>query len=163
MSFKVESGEEAQEVELPALKLIHALGYEYLPNYEINKPTERPDHHHVLLYSRLRNAIERLNKLDSEGIDDAIRQIHEDGYIPSLPIIDANERIRIKLIGRSTDNAIDQPITVKQYGENGIEYVTVRFFDFDNPENNEFLVTNQFKHIGRRTEIEARCKQIETS
>lgn len=155
MKFRVDPKSEGQESELPALKLLDALGYTYMTNYELNNPQERPDYHEVILYSRLKKAIKKLNNLDDEGVEDAIRQIHEDSFIPSLDPIDANERIRIKIIGRSTDNAIDQPITVKQYGKDGIEYITVKFFDFDNPENNEYIVTNQFKHIGRRTEIEA--------
>ena len=155
MSFRIEPGPEGEEVELPALKLLTALGYKYIPNYELNKPTERPDHTQVLLYPRLKAAIERLNDLDSDGVQEAINKIHEDVYLASLDPVDANERIRIKLIGRSTDNAIDQPITVKQYGKDGIEFPTVKFFDFNNPENNEFIVTNQFKHFGKRSEIEA--------
>lgn len=154
MNFKIDDTPEGRYVELPALKLIQALGYKYLSNFEINQESERSDHRQVLLYPRLKQALKRLNTLDDEGIDDAIRQIHEDSFPGSLPIVDANERIRIKLIGRSIDDSVDQPITVKQYGKNGLEYITVRFFDFDNPENNEFLVTNQFYHFGNRTEIE---------
>lgn len=155
MEFRVEDNEEGKEVELPALKLIHALGYDYLPNYEINKESEREDHRQVLLYKRLEAAIRRLNNFDDDGVKEAIRKIHEDNFRADLNSVDANEIIRIKLVGRSSDTAPAQPITVKQYGESGIEYPTVRFFDFDNPENNEFLVTNQFKHFGKRTPIEA--------
>ena len=155
MKFKVDQKEEGLEVELPALKLLDALGYTYIPNYELNNPVERPDHTQVILYSRLKNAIKKLNNLDSDGVEEAMRKIHEDFFRASDNPIDANERIRIKLIGRSTDNAIDQPITVKQYGQDGIEFPTVRFFDFENPENNEFIMTNQFKHFGKRSDIKA--------
>lgn len=155
MDFRIEDNEEGREVELPALKLIHSLGYDYLPNYELNKETLRPYHNQVLLYPRLRDAIERINGFDSEGVEAALREIHEDKFLPSLNPLDANEKIRIKLTGRSSDTSIDQPVTIKQYGEKGIEYPTAFFIDFDNPEKNDFLVTNQFKHIGARSDIEA--------
>ncbi len=107
-----------------------------------------------MLYPRLKAALKRLNKIDDDGVKDAIRQIHEDSFLASEDSVDANEKIRIKLIGRSTEDAIAQPITVKQYTEKGIENITVKFFDFENPEDNEFIVTNQFKHFGYRTQIE---------
>ena len=46
-----------------------------------------------------------------------------------------------------------EPITVTQnYGE-GNEEKTVRLFDFDNPENNDFLVTNQFELHGLKQPV----------
>ena len=142
MNFKVDKGEEGQETELPALKLIHSLGYDYKTNFELNK--ERVDHRQGILYDRLKDAIKRLNNLDDDGVEDAIRQIHEDTFPANLDLVDANERVRTKLVGLSREGAIEQPVSVKQYGENGLEYVTVKFFDFKNPEKNDFLVTNQF-------------------
>jgi len=152
VDFKVDPGEEGQEAELPALKLLHTLGYKYLNNFDINK--ERTDHRQALLYGRLRQALKKLNDIDDEGIEDAIRQIHEDAYAGNLDIVDANERIRTKLVGLSQEGGPDQPITVKQYGKEGVEYVTVKFFDFENPDNNDFLVTNQFELQGFKTKIE---------
>jgi len=160
MKFKIDDTPEGKQVELPALRLIHALGYDYIPNYELNMPEERPDHRQVILYPRLKKAIKRLNGFDDDGVEQAIAQIHEDKYHLGTPILDANEKIRIKLIGRSTENAIAQPITIKQYGKNGLEYPTVKFFDFDpkrigtKEDKNEYIVTNQFKHDGNRTPIE---------
>lgn len=150
MNFKVDPGEEGQETELPALKLIHSLGYDYKTNFELNK--ERTDHRQAILYGRLVDAIKRLNKLDDDGVKDALRQIHEDAFPGNLDLVEANERVRTKLIGLSKEGAIEQPVSVKQYGENGLEYVTIKFFDFDNPENNDFLVTNQFVMEGFKSD-----------
>jgi len=155
LDFRIEDNEEGREVELPALKLIHSLGYDYLTNFEINKVSERPDHRQVLLYNRLKDAIKELNDLDDEGVENALQQIHEDSFRYDMDSVEANEKIRIKLVGRSSDTAPTQPITVKQYGKDGIEYKTVRFFNFDEPTKNDFIVTNQFKHLGKRTQIEA--------
>ena len=165
MNFKVDPGEEGQKSELPALKLITNLEfkgkkYEYLPNFELNK--ERTDHREALLYGRLRQKLKELNK-DSDGlpltddeIEDAIRQIHEDAFPANLDLVEANERVRTKLIGLSQETGLDEPISVKHYGKNGLEYVRIKFFDFDNPENNDFLVTNQFVLEGYKSDsIEA--------
>ena len=152
VEFKVDQGEEGQKTELPALKLIHALGYNYLPNFEINK--ERKAHFQALLYERLRNAIKNLNNLDDEGFESAVHQIEEDFYPSNLNLVDANDRVRIKLIGLSRSGGVDQPITVKQYGANGVEYIPVKLIDFENPENNDFLVTNQFELTGLKSKIE---------
>ena len=165
MNFKVDQGEEGQKSELPALKLITNLEvkgkkYKYLPNFELNK--ERNDHREALLYGRLRQKLKELNK-DSDGlpltddeIEDAIRQIHEDAFPANLDLVEANERVRTKLIGLSQESGLDEPVTVKHYGKNDLEYVRIKFFDFDHPENNEFLVTNQFVLEGYKSDsIEA--------
>ena len=160
MSFKVDQGEEGQKTELPALKLIQNLGYTYKPNYEVNQ--ERTDHRQALLYGRLRTKLKELNR-DSDGlplsdseIEDAIRQIHEDAFSANLDLVEANERVRTKLIGLSKESGLDEPITVKHYGKNGLEYIRIKFFDFDNPENNDFLATNQFVLEGYKSDnIEA--------
>ena len=113
MNFKVDQGEEGQKSELPALKLITNLEvkgkkYKYLPNFELNK--ERNDHREALLYGRLRQKLKELNK-DSDGlpltddeIEDAIRQIHEDAFPANLDLVEANERVRTKLIGLSQES-----------------------------------------------------------
>jgi len=160
MKFKIEDNEEGRQVELPALELLVALGYKYIPNYELNNPKERPDYRQVLLYSRLKSAIKRLNDFDDDGIEEAVSLIHEDNFPIGSPMLDTNEKIRIKLTGRAGENSIAQPITVKQYGKRGIEYLTVKFFDFDpkkigtKDDKNEYIVTNQFKHNGNRSDIE---------
>jgi len=152
LDFKVDSGDEGQQTELPALKLLHSLGYQYLKNYEINK--ERKDLRQSLLYDRLKKAIQNLNNLDDEGVEDAVQQIHEESFPSNLDLVDANERVRTKLVGLSKESGIEQPITVKQYGKDGLEYVTVKLFDFENPEKNDFVVTNQFELQGLKTKIE---------
>ena len=41
---------------------------------------------------------------------------------------------------------------VQNFGEGNVDK-TVRLFDFDNPENNDFLVTNQFQLEGLKEPI----------
>ena len=72
VKFIVGEGDEAQESELPALELLHNLGYEYKSQLELNKT--RSDYRQVLLYDRLEQAIRKLNpKFDEDGIQDALR------------------------------------------------------------------------------------------
>jgi hypothetical protein len=101
LSFKVEEGEEGQKTELPALRLIKALGYTYKPNFEINR--ERPDHRQAILYGRLKEKIKEFtrdqdnNRLTDDEVKEAIIQIHEDAFPANLKKVKANKRLRIKL------------------------------------------------------------------
>jgi type I restriction enzyme R subunit len=66
--------------------------------------------------------------------------------------MDTNEKIRAKLVGLSRSGGLE-PITVTQnLGEGNVER-TAKFFDFYDPENNNFLVTNQFQLNGLKLPI----------
>jgi len=155
LNFRIEDKPEGKEVELPALKLITKLGYKYRDHFQIREEREKTTE--VILYKRLKKAIETLNpELDDEQVNDALSQIHERNFSSSLDPVEANERIRIKLIGLSQEDAIEQPIQVKSVDKNGNPTdVDVKFFEFD-PEkidDNDFLVTNQFKLQGNKDHI----------
>lgn len=151
MNFKVGEGDEVTESELPALEQLVAMGYQYKSQTDLNK--ERRDYRQVLLYKRIEEAIRRLNpELDEDGIHDAISQIHEDYYPYSLPPVDTNEKIRAKLVELSKSGGLE-PIVVTQNLGNGPEQKVVKIIDFENPENNDFLVTNQFQLEGYKNPI----------
>lgn len=146
-----EESEEYKESELPALTQLVAMGYQYKNQSDLNK--ERKDYREVLLYDRIEKAIRELNpELDEDGIYDALAQIREYSFPSNLDQMDTNEQIHAKLVGLSRSTGL-KPITVTQnFGEGNVEK-TVRLFDFDNPENNDFLVTNQFQLEGLREPI----------
>ena len=151
MDFDVGAGDEATESELPALKQLVAMGYEYKTKTDLNKT--RRDYREVLLYDRLEKAIRRLNpELDEDGIRDALGQIGEDSYPHNLDIVDTNEKIRAKMVDLSMSGGLD-PIVVMQNRSDGPAAVRVSLFDFQDPENNDFLVTNQFHLDGFRRHI----------
>ena len=130
---------------------LQSMGYEYKTQQEIN--LERQDYRQVLLYDRLKNAIIKINpELDEDGVYDALEQIKEDSFSSNWDVMDTNERIRAKLVGLSRSGGLE-PITVTQNFGNGNENKTVYLFDFKNPENNDFLVTNQFKMDGLKEPI----------
>ncbi|MBM3911235.1 MAG: hypothetical protein FJ356_06260, partial [Thaumarchaeota archaeon] len=146
MNFVVGTGDEAKESELPALEQLVEMGYEYKSQTDLNK--ERKDYRQVLLYDRLKTAITRLNpKLDEDGIYDAVRQIHEDTYPYNLDPVDINEKIRAKLIELSKSGGLEPIVVTQNFGDGPVQKV-VKVFDFENIENNDFLVTNQFQLEG---------------
>jgi type I restriction enzyme R subunit len=153
-SFPIDGREISQEFlesEKAALEVLIEMGYEYKNQSALN--IERRDYRQVLLYDRLEKAIRKLNpELDEEGVFDALDQIKEDSFPAGLDPMDTNEQIRAKLVGLSRSGGLE-PITVTQNVEEGNVQKTVRLFDFDNAENNDFLVTNQFKLDGLKEPI----------
>ena len=127
------------------------MGYEYKNQAELNKT--RRDYREVLLYDRLEAAIRKINpELDEDGVYDALSKINETSFPYTLDTMETNEKIRAKLVGLSRSGGLE-PITVTQnFGDGNVEK-TVRLFDFDNPENNDFLVTNQFQLEGLKQPI----------
>ena len=146
-----EDKDEWLKSELPALQQLYAMGYEYKSQAELNKT--RRDYREVLLYDRLEAAIRKLNpEVDDDGIYDALSQINESTFPYTLDPMETNEKIRAKLVGLSRTGGLE-PITVTQnFGDGSVEK-TVKLFDFDNPENNDFLVTNQFQLEGLKEPI----------
>ena len=144
--------EEYLKSELPAIKQLKAMGYDYKSQSDLNK--KRRDYREVLLYDRLEAAIRKHNpEFDEDGVYEALSEMDESKLPYSLDIMDTNEKTRAKLVGLSRSGGGLEPITVTQnFGHGNVEK-TVRLFDFDNPENNDFLVTNQFQLHGLKQPI----------
>ncbi len=143
--------EEYEKSEKPAILLLEQMGYKYKTQTDLNK--ERKDLREVLLYDRLEAAIRKLNpKFDEDGVYEALSKINESNFPYTLDVMDTNEKIRAKLVGLSRSGGLE-PITVTQNFGEGNEERTVRLLDFDNPENNDFLVTNQFQLYGLKEPI----------
>jgi len=141
------NGPEWEESEKPALEQLILMGYEYKSQKELN--LVRESYSDPLLLNRLEHAIRRLNPLiEEEGIHDAIRQLQK---FETNIAIDANEKTHAKMIGLSRKNL--QPITVAEDRGDGKKSYTVKIFDFENVENNDFLVTNQFTMWGYKDNI----------
>lgn len=126
-------------VEDAALAWLGELGYGVLhgPNIAFGEPAaERkdPNYRDVYLENRLRQAIERLNPdLSPEVIEDAFRKFVK-AHAPSLI-----ERNRI------VHHMIVDGITVEYRRPDGsIAGAQAMVIDFDEPNNNDWLVVNQF-------------------
>ena len=147
----IEDKDEWLKSELPALEELSEIGYEYKSQSELNK--ERRDYRELLLYDRIEAAIRKHNpELDEDGYYEALSEINESKFPYTLDSMDTNEKIRAKLVGLSRSGGLE-PITVTQnFGEGNVEK-TVKLFDFENPENNDFLVSNQFQLDGFKQPI----------
>lgn len=148
MDFKVKSGPEGIESELPALKQLVALGYNYRDEHEIN--SKRAKYSESVLYDRLDKAIRRNNPdLNDAQVRDAMSQLSEENYRYDLPPVDTNEEIWAKLVSLSRSGGL-KPVFVSC--DDG-SHKSVKIFDFDNIDNNEFIVTNQFRIQGHKSSI----------
>lgn len=126
------------DVEELALSIIQSLGYEiargdkeeYLPG---GRFALRSDYKEVVLVERLRQALKKINpSASADTIEQTIKTLLR---IESQKLIVDNESFHKMLV-----DGIDVP--VRKGDEERHEKVWL--FDFDKPENNEFLATNQF-------------------
>jgi type I restriction enzyme R subunit len=127
--------------EQPVIEWLKELGYEYAFGPKISPGGERPerkDYKQVVLKGRLRQALERLNPhLPPQAIDQAEEKILKISH-PNLEI--ANDIFYQMLKGG---------VKVKVKRSNGeIRGDFARIIDFKNPQNNDFLVANQFSVEG---------------
>lgn len=146
-SFHVDSGPEAQLVELPALRLLcgeagHAKGagwtYVHGPELSPDRPArERRLWSDVVLVERLRGNVSRLN--------------------PHLPAEAIDQATDLALTSTSPDTVEDHrgfhelllagvPVTYRD-AEDVERHDHARLVDFDDPDNNEFLAVNQLTII----------------
>jgi type I restriction enzyme R subunit len=123
--------------EQPVIEWLKEMGYDYEFGPDLAPGQilgEREDFREVLLIGRLKRSIRRLNPdLSEVEIDDAVRAIKSVEH-PNLEI--ANKEV-YKLLTEGV-----RIIVCDQEGEERGRIV--RIFDFENPQNNEFLVVNQF-------------------
>lgn len=134
------SSDEYDKVELPALKQLQSLGWKYIHGSELapDVSPERTYFSDVVLVSRLTDSIKRINPWIS---DENLRKVVRDLTKPLLPTL--------MEINQSIWETLTQYISVEQdIDGKGRRGQTVKIIDFENPENNEFLCTNQFKVSG---------------
>ena len=113
--------------------IIRGTDEDYLPggNSELRKSFKE-----VVLIERLRHSLEKINKhVSKEVIEQAIKQVTRSS---GSKLIIENENFHKMLV-----DGVDIPIS--KSGEE--RYEKVWLFDFKNPNNNDFLVINQFTVI----------------
>jgi len=133
------SSDENDKVEQPALEQLQSLGWEYLhgSNLSPDESNERNYYTDVVLENRLRDSIQRLNPWIS---DENLRKVVRDLTKPqTTTLMETNQSIW---------KTLTQYISVEQDLGRGRKGQTVKVIDFENPDNNEFLCTNQFKVSG---------------
>lgn len=127
-------------VEDAALEYFRQLGYqtEWGPRIAPDgESPERSDYREVILPSRLLRAAERINAhFDAALVQDAIKRL---GRAESQNELSENARV-YKLLTKG--------VPVEHRGKDGmVRTEQIKLIDFDHPENNDWLVANQFTVI----------------
>jgi type I restriction enzyme R subunit len=129
------------DVEENVLSILESLGYEiirgdnenYLPG---GRSAFRADYKDVVLVERLRGFLKRTNpSTTEEAREQAVKEVLR---TQSQKLIENNESFH-KLLA----DGVDVPLQSRAEER----YQKVWLFDFENPENNDFLATNQFTVI----------------
>ena len=140
MSPKTAGWDELHLSENPAVELLESLGYTYLSSEDLEQ--ERPSIKEAILAARLAAALKRLNPwLSESNIVTAIKAVTQ---IPATSLAEANERLYTSLT---------YGIALEQDRGDGRKSHTVRFLDFDNPDNNEWIVTRQYRVLGSKKHV----------
>ncbi len=123
--------------EQPALAWFQELDYEVAFGPDISPGglfPERDSYSDVVLKRRLRAALERLNPhLPDDAVEDAMHQLLT---LDSPNLYVNNHRFHVMAV-----NGVKVEITTPEGERRGD---LARVFDFENPENNDFFVVNQF-------------------
>ena len=125
------------DVEQAALSWLHDLGWQVAHGPDIAPDTpgaERNDYGQVVLESRLRDALSRLNpSLPLSALDDAVRKLTR----PEGAALEARNREFHQMLVNG--------VTVEyRTGDGAIRGEQAQVIDFYNPDNNDWLAVNQF-------------------
>ena len=131
------------DLEQACIGWFRELGWSHAPGEAISPggaQAEREHYTQVILASRLREALSRLNpELPIEAHDEAVKRLVD---YAGQSLVDANREIYTWL----RDGI---PVEVEQDGHRRGRSAQV--FDFDDPDNNDWLIVNQFTVKGKMT------------
>lgn len=133
------AGDEFTKVELPAIEQLQSLGWSYVKGEDLSpdNSTERASFKDIVLEERLSSNIKKINPwINEQNLQKVVKDLTKTQYIN---LIEANQSIW---------TILNECISVMQDLGKGNKGQTVHIIDFKNPENNEFLCTNQFKISG---------------
>lgn len=132
--------DEYDKVEAPAIEQLTQMGWSYIRGTELSPDhanKERAYFRDVVLVKRLELSIKRLNSwISDENLRKVVRELTHPNF---AGLMEYNHAIYQTLVNY---------ISVEQDLGKGRKGQTVKIIDFDNPNNNEFLCTNQFKVEG---------------
>lgn len=128
------------QVEQLAIEWFMELGYDYVVGHEMSPESEQRDtYQDVVLSKHLHAALSKLNPtLPSSAIDEAAHLLKK----PQHTSLTQNNRAFHKMLL--------QGISVEIKTDDVIRGDVVKLIDFDKPQNNHFLVTNQFNIKGTK-------------
>ncbi|MCY4264043.1 MAG: type I restriction endonuclease subunit R [Gammaproteobacteria bacterium] len=128
------------QVELQSIEWFKDLGYQYQCGYDIavdGETPERHDYRSVVLKDRLLSALTRINpEIPNSAIDSALSQLIN----PNIPeLISCNRQVH---------SWLTKGLKVTFHEGNQEIGKQLKVIDCDNPENNDWLVVNQFTFHG---------------
>ncbi|MCY4358858.1 MAG: type I restriction endonuclease subunit R [Gammaproteobacteria bacterium] len=130
------------QVELQSIEWFKDLGYQYQCGYDIAVDGETPERHNyrsVVLKDRILSALFRINpEIPKSAIDSALSQLIN----PNIPaLISCNRQVH---------SWLTKGLKVTYHEGNQEIGKQIKVIDCDNPENNDWLVVNQFTIHGQR-------------
>ncbi|MDN3628064.1 type I restriction endonuclease subunit R [Vibrio lentus] len=121
-------------------------GYLYKNGYDIapdGDSPERDDYHQVVLKQRLLNQLTIINpELPIEALNDVVNTVSS----PDTPILIKNNRAFHKFV----IEGVPVEYTAVEDGESKTKHAHAQLMDFTTPDNNEFLIVNQFTITGTK-------------
>ncbi|MEZ8349244.1 type I restriction endonuclease subunit R [Vibrio splendidus] len=121
-------------------------GYLYKNGYDIapdGDSPEREDYHQVVLKQRLLNQLAIINpELPIEALSDVVNTVSS----PDTPILSKNNRAFHKFV----IEGVPVEYTAVEDGESKTKHTHAQLMDFTTPDNNEFLIVNQFTITGTK-------------
>ncbi|MGJ9458524.1 type I restriction endonuclease subunit R [Oceanobacillus sp. CF4.6] len=133
-------GNEETLVELPAIDYLqNKLDYQFIQGEKLTpEHNERESLTEVILIKRLKKGIQRLNPwIDEPNLNKVVRFLTRPEQL-GTNLLEINERIYDALV--HFNFTVDQDLD----GKGKKDYHTVKFIDWENVKNNDFLVTRQF-------------------
>lgn len=127
---------EMTEVEIPLIEQLQHYGYTYLTGTEVDARKERRSTGSFVLEKRLAQSIQKLNPwINASNLDKLLGELT---IIAETDDFVANQAVHDKLFGHG--------LIVQQDLGSGKKSQTVQLFDFDQVENNEYIVVNQIRY-----------------
>lgn len=121
-------------------------GYLYKNGYDIapdGDSPERDDYHQVVLKQRLLNQLAIINpELPIEALNDVVNTVSS----PDTPILIKNNRAFHKFV----IEGVPVEYTAVEDGKSKTKHTHAQLMDFTTPDNNEFLIVNQFTITGTK-------------
>jgi len=136
-------------IEKFAIELLERQGYQYIYGPDIAPEGEKParsSFEDILLLEKVKNAVSRINpSIPADAREDAIKQIQR---LNSPDLITNNETFH---------RMLTEGINVTYQKDGNSRGDLVWLIDFDDPENNDFIVLNQYtvveNHVNKRPDV----------
>ncbi|MBQ4892164.1 type I restriction endonuclease subunit R [Shewanella sp. MMG014] len=134
------------QLEQECIRWFTEQGYLYKNGYDIapdGGSPERDDYHQVVLKQRLLNQLAIINpELPIEALNDVVNTVSS----PDTPILIKNNRAFHKFV----IEGVPVEYTGVEDGESKTKHTHAQLMDFTTPNNNEFLIVNQFTITGTK-------------